>query len=117
MELSHFDGTAGSGEAHVVLRMPCRPKSPNVGPMNTFSVQYPVTQPEAGDLADVVAAMRQAAVNMTAACQPVTVLHTTYVPAEQVCLSLVAADDAATVMEVLRRAGSISARVLPAVSL
>ncbi len=85
--------------------------------MSIFAVQRTVTGAEVADLGAVIAAMRTAAMTMTAADQPVVVLHSTYIPADQTCLSLVEADDAATVMEALRRAGSRSARVLPAISL
>jgi len=85
--------------------------------VSTYLIQRPVGAGEVAELGAEVAAIQAAALTMTATGLPVKVLHTTYVPADQTCLCLMDADDAATVMEALRRAGATAARVLPALAL
>jgi hypothetical protein len=85
--------------------------------MSIFAVRQPVIVADVGALGSVVAAVGQAAGVMTAGGWPVSVLHSTYIPGEQTCVSIVDAEDAATVMEMLRRAGSRTATVLPALTL
>jgi len=85
--------------------------------MSIFAVQRNVAGAEVADLGAVIAAVRAVAIAMTASDQPVTVLHSIYVAADRTCVSVIEADDAATVIEALRRAGSRSARVLPAIAL
>jgi len=85
--------------------------------MGIFVIQHPAPIAYVGTLDGLIAAVRAAANSMTAAGCPVLMLHALYVPADQTCLSVVDADDAATVLEALRRAGSTTARILPALSL
>ena len=85
--------------------------------MSTFLIHHPVVAAEPGVVDGIAASVRDAAKDMTAGGWPVAVLHMTYVSAERACLSVVEAEDAATVVETLRRAGSRAARVLPALAL
>jgi hypothetical protein len=85
--------------------------------VSTYLIQRPVGAGDIAELGVEIAAIQAAALAMTATGLPVKVLHTTYVPADQTCLCLMDADDAATVMEALRRAGATAARVLPALAL
>lgn len=93
------------------------PRSLASADVSTYLIQRPVGAGEVAELGAEVAAIQAAALAMTATGLPVKVLHTTYVPADQTCLCLMDADDAATVMEALRRAGATAARVLPALAL
>jgi hypothetical protein len=83
--------------------------------VNTFAIQHSAgSEVGLAALAAEVAAVRAAATAMTATGLPVTVLHAVYIPAEQTWLCTVEADEAATVIEALRRAGTSTGRVLPA---
>jgi hypothetical protein len=85
--------------------------------VSTYLIQRSVGAGEVSGLGAEIAAIQSAAMVMTATGLPVRVLHTTYVPADQICLCVMDAEDAATVMEALRRAGATAARVLPALAL
>ncbi|MET3803046.1 hypothetical protein ABIB25_000030 [Nakamurella sp. UYEF19] len=85
--------------------------------MSIFTIRQPVIGADIGAFSGIVDAVRQAADVMTAHGWPVSVLHSTYIPGEQTCVSVVDAEDAVTVMEMLRRAGSRTATVLPALML
>jgi hypothetical protein len=85
--------------------------------MSTFVIERAVAGAAVADLGGELSALRGIATAMTANGQPVQILHATYVPTHQTCLCVVDADDAATVLEALRRAGNHTARVLPALDL
>jgi hypothetical protein len=85
--------------------------------MSTFVVEQAVVASAVADLGAELSALRGIATAMTANGQPVRVLHATYVPTHQTCVCVVDAADAATVLEALRRAGTHTARVLPALDL
>jgi hypothetical protein len=85
--------------------------------MSTYVIQRPVEVADAVDLRTELASVRAVAAAMTATGQPLRLISTTYIPAEGTCLSVVDAEDAATVIEALRRAGTRAARVLPALIL
>ncbi len=72
---------------------------------------------DVADLGTELARVRAVATAMTAHGSPLHVLHATYVPAQQTCQCVVAAADAETVLEALRRVGAHTARVLPALDL
>ncbi len=85
--------------------------------MGIYVIARTVAVADIADLGVEVAALRRVAVTMTAAGQPVRILHCTYVPADQRAQYAVAAEDPATVIEALRRTGTTVARVLPALEL
>ncbi len=90
---------------------------PNVTHMSTYVIQRVVGGADVAGLGHDTAALRTSAIAMTAQGQPVKVLSATYIPADQTWLCVVDGDDAASVIETLKQAGTTTARVLPAVSL
>jgi hypothetical protein len=100
-----FHGCAGPGAL------------PSATDMSTFLIRRSVETAHVADLGQEMASVRTTAVAMTARGQPVKVLHTTYVPGDGASLCVVEADDAATVMEALRRAGATAADVLAVLAL
>lgn len=94
-----------------------RRPTPSVPRVPTFLIQRTFAFADVADLGVELAAVRAAALAMTAIGQAVRVVHATYVPGDQSCLCVVDAEDAATVVEALRRAGTGAARILPALAL
>ena len=82
--------------------------------MSTYVIQRTGGDTDLVDLGYEAAAIRAAAAAMTASGQPVRVLHCVYIPADRTWLCLIEGDEPATAIELLRRAGVSTARVLPA---
>ena len=85
--------------------------------MGTYVIQRTVSLADVADLGIELSSVRAIATVMTAAGQPLRVLHATYVAAHQSFQCVVDAEDSATVLEALRRVGTHTARVLPALNL
>jgi phage-related minor tail protein len=85
--------------------------------MGTYVIQRLVSIADVGALDAELSAVRAVATVMTAAGRPLRVLHATYVAAVGSFQCVVDAEDSATVTEALRRVGSHTARVLPALAL
>ena len=85
--------------------------------MSTYVIERLVRVADVGDLGTELSSVRAIAAAMTAAGQPLRVLHATYVATHQNLQCVVDADDASTVLEALRRIGTHTARVLPALDL
>ena len=85
--------------------------------MGTYVIERVIAVADVGELGIELSAVRAMAAAMTAGGQPLRVLHATYVVANQIFSCVVDADDAATVLEALRRVGTHTARVLPALNL
>jgi hypothetical protein len=85
--------------------------------MGTYVIERLVSIVDVGALGTEVSSVRAIATVMTDAGQPLRVLHATYVAAHESFQCVVDADDSATVLEALRRVGSHTARVLPALNL
>ncbi len=85
--------------------------------MGTYVIERDVAASDVVELGTELARLRAAAGAMTAGGQPLRVLSATYVPANHSCQCVVDAEDAATVLEALRRVGIRTARVLPALDL
>jgi hypothetical protein len=90
---------------------------PNVTHMGTYMIQRMVGGADVAGLGYDTAALRTSALAMTAQGHPVQVLSATYIPNDQTWLCVVDGDDAASVIETLKQAGTTTARVLPALSL
>ena len=109
-----------AGGGHVVLRARSSPTAPSVRGMGTYVIARLVAVADVGALGALgaeLSSVRAVAAAMTAGGHPLRVLHATYVAAQQSFQCVVAAEDAATVLEALRRVGTHTARVLPALSL
>lgn len=78
-------------------------------------VQRPLPIEAIGELAGELKQIRAVAATMSAAGPTVQYRYACYLPSDRMCLSVVDAPDAATVLELLRRAGLTTARVLEAV--
>jgi hypothetical protein len=85
--------------------------------MGTYVIERRVSIADVGALGTELCSVRAVATVMTAAGQPLRVLHATYIAAHESFQCVVDADDSATVLEALRRAGTHTARVLPALDL
>ena len=85
--------------------------------MGTYVIQRQVAPADVGDLGNELSSVRAVARVMTACGQPLQILHATYVAAHHSFQCVVDAENAATVTEALRRVGTHTARVLPALSL
>ncbi len=85
--------------------------------MGTYVIERLVHVADVGTLGTELCSVRAIASVMTAAGQPLRVLHATYVAAHECFQCLVDAEDSATVLEALRRVGTHTARVLPALNL
>jgi hypothetical protein len=85
--------------------------------MSTYVIERLVAVADVGQLGNELSSVRAVAVAMTAGGQPLRVLHATYVATHQRFQCVVDAEDAATVLEALRRVGTHTARVVPALNL
>ena len=85
--------------------------------MGIYAIERLVALADVAEFGSELESVRAVASVMTAHGQPLYVLHATYVPNHQRCLCVVEADDADTVLEALRRIGSHTSSVLPALNL
>ncbi len=98
----------------MVLRIPARRLPPSVDEVSSYVIQRTGGITDLVDLGCEAAAIRAAAAAMSASGQPVRVLHCAYIPADRSWFCLIEGDEPATAIELLRRAGVSTARVLPA---
>ena len=85
--------------------------------MGTYVIQRRVALADVGDLGNELSSVRAVAAAMTAGGHPLRILHATYVAAHHSFQCVVDAENAATVTEALRRVGTHTALVLPALNL
>ena len=103
-----------TGAVPVVLRIPPRRPPRSVEDVSTYVIQRTGGVTDLVDLGCEATAIRAAAAAMTASGQPVRVLQCAYIAADRTWLCLIEGDEPATAIELLRRAGVSTARVLHA---
>ncbi len=84
--------------------------------MSTYVIERRVALADVGNLGNELSSVRSVAAAMTNNGQTLRILHATYVAAHQRFQCVVDAEDAAIVLEALRRVGAHTARVLPALT-